>query len=82
MRLVNFHNIISECLNKFLVMGIGDISVCKVCVLKFVVFIAAASLLLYMGGGGVCLWWALYDMPSKKHKWGFKNKKEKEFDKL
>lgn len=46
MRLVNFHNIISECLNKFLVMGIGDISVCKVYVLKFVVFIAAASLLL------------------------------------
>ena len=73
MRLVNFHNIISECLNKFLVMGIGDISVCKVYVLKFVVFIAAASLLLYMWGG---------DMPSKKHKWGFKNKKEKEFDKL
>ena len=84
MRLVNFHNIISECLNKFLVMGIGDISVCKVCVLKFVVFIAAASLSLYIGGGGGCLflWWALYDMPSKKHKWGFKNKKEKEFDKL
>ena len=56
MRLVNFHNIISECLNKFLVIGIGDISVCKVCVLKFVVFIAAASLLLYMWGEvvGVC----------------------------
>lgn len=55
MRLVNFHNIISECLNKFLVMGIGDISVCKVYVLKFVVFIAAASLLLYIGGGGGCV---------------------------
>ena len=79
MRLVNFHNIISECLNKFLVMGIGDISVCKVNVLKFVVFLAVASLLLYIY---VCVCGALYNMPSKKHKWGFKNKKEKEFDKL
>ena len=58
--------------------GIGDISVCKVNVLKFVVFLAVASLLLYIY---VCVCGALYNMPSKKHKWGFKNKKEKEFDK-
>ena len=47
--------IINECLNKFLVFGIGDISVCKVYVLKFVVFLAAASLLLYMCVC-VCVW--------------------------
>ena len=59
--------------------GIGDISVCKVNVLKFVVFLAVASLLLciYMCVCVcVCVCGAPYNMP------GFKNKKEKEFDKL
>lgn len=68
MRLVNFDNKINECLNKFLVFGIGDISVCKVYVLKFVVFIAAASLLL------ICL--------AKNTSGDLKIKKEKEIDKL